>query len=71
MPYGFKYSLIKFHDISALQVMISSFPAHKNAPLIISKAGILTQHQVRHHLAKILAMLRLDNRMYSFHMFRQ
>ena len=57
--------------VTALQAMFTQYPVHKNAPLFVSESGVITQYQVRQHLARIVEMLQLDPRMYTFHTFRR
>ena len=57
--------------VIALQAMFTQYPVHKNAPLSVPNLGVITQHQVGQHLAKILALLQLDPKMYTFHTFRR
>ena len=57
--------------VKALETMLQTSSQHTNAPLFTTTEGILTQNQVRTHLAKLLHALKLDGKSYSFHTFRR
>ena len=57
--------------VSALEIMFEKFPAPRNAPLFIASNGVLTQSQVRLHLAKLLHALGMNHKLYPFHTFRR
>ena len=57
--------------MKAFKTMLLEFPATGNAPLFLGPAGPITQSQIRSHLQKVLSLLNLNPKHFSFHTFRR